>query len=288
MKKLFFLLSTVFVFSGVVSAQSTLSTVYVDVSESPDWNGINNFSFMYVYINGSFDYYNSDNIAEVAPGIYEITLNYAQTLVSTLRIVVFPVGGDGTGSFTLAAGQNCLKLTNGFFEPATYPYASYTVSLLGVSENGTYYKNQEIELSAESTEVDIPYYTYWVVDSEGTSSKIERDAYTPTEVGTYCFSVKVAEENEPDNVLAISNEICVNVGRNTGLTQTAIGGDDAITSGSSVIQAQFEGTAVIELYTISGALLTKTTAVGSFEQTGLATGLYIIKINGQATKVAVK
>ncbi|MCL1943752.1 MAG: T9SS type A sorting domain-containing protein [Candidatus Azobacteroides sp.] len=73
----------------------------------------------------------------------------------------------------------------------------------------------------------------------------------------------------------------------TGLAQTTIG-DYTVTSGSGMIRAQFEGTAAVELYTVSGVLLKKTAAVGSFEQTGLAPGLYIVKINGEASKVAVK
>jgi hypothetical protein len=59
------------------------------------------------------------------------------------------------------------------------------------------------------------------------------------------------------------------------------------TDNLSVI-AQFEGAAAVELYTVSGVLLKKTVAVDSFEQTGLAPGLYIVKINGKASKVAVK
>ncbi|MCL1942397.1 MAG: T9SS type A sorting domain-containing protein [Candidatus Azobacteroides sp.] len=73
----------------------------------------------------------------------------------------------------------------------------------------------------------------------------------------------------------------------TGLPQTLISAY-TVTSGSGIIQAQFEGTAAVELYTVSGVLLKKTAAVGSFEQTGLAPGLYIVKINGKADKVAVK
>ncbi|MCL1942396.1 MAG: T9SS type A sorting domain-containing protein [Candidatus Azobacteroides sp.] len=61
-----------------------------------------------------------------------------------------------------------------------------------------------------------------------------------------------------------------------------------ISSGQSLIRAQFEGAAAVELYTVSGMLLAKTVAVGSFEQTGVAPGLYIVKVNGKANKVAVK
>jgi hypothetical protein len=63
---------------------------------------------------------------------------------------------------------------------------------------------------------------------------------------------------------------------------------ESVISGLGSINALFDGAAVIQLYSVSGALLTNTTAIGSFEQTGLAPGLYIVKINGQATKVAVK
>ena len=56
----------------------------------------------------------------------------------------------------------------------------------------------------------------------------------------------------------------------------------------AAICAGFEGSAAIELYTLNGTLLKKTVAVDSFEQTGLAPGLYIVKINGKASKVLVR
>ena len=62
----------------------------------------------------------------------------------------------------------------------------------------------------------------------------------------------------------------------------------AIAAGKGSISASFEGAAAIELYTVNGTLLKKTVAVNAFEQTGLASGLYIIKINGKASKVLVK
>jgi len=61
-----------------------------------------------------------------------------------------------------------------------------------------------------------------------------------------------------------------------------------IKNGIATIQAEFEGSAAIELYTINGTLLKKTVAVDSFEQTGLLKGLYVIKINGEASKVLVE
>ena len=57
---------------------------------------------------------------------------------------------------------------------------------------------------------------------------------------------------------------------------------------TGAISASFEGSAAIELYTVSGVLLKKIVAEGSFEQTGLASGLYIVKINGKVSKVLVK
>ncbi|MCL2650096.1 MAG: hypothetical protein FWD60_03590 [Candidatus Azobacteroides sp.] len=65
--------------------------------------------------------------------------------------------------------------------------------------------------------------------------------------------------------------------------------DSVIVRGmTSTIHAEFSGVALIELYATNGVLLNKTIAVDSFAQTGLASGLYIVKINGKASKVLVK
>jgi len=273
-----------------------------------------------------------------------------------------------------------------------------TVELSGVSDGDTYYVGDEIELSATSTKVLNPVYTYWYSVDNGSSWEKINEAPTPETTisyapaaGTYCFKVDVAESTDPGNVLKSSEEtpicnvevvqaivelkslpktitagaagtviissqgdledalgeietnvedpaytfwikvagesddayemitypltlteditytikVCVaesgaitppylacdeddlEIGRYTGLAKTTISGY-TVTSGSTIIQAQFEGAAAVELYTISGVLLKKTVAVGSFEQTGLAPGLYIVKINGEASKVAVK
>lgn len=49
------------------------------------------------------------------------------------------------------------------------------------------------------------------------------------------------------------------------------------------ITAEFDGTAAVELYSINGAMIEKTTAYGSYSR-DLNPGAYIIRINGKATK----
>lgn len=49
------------------------------------------------------------------------------------------------------------------------------------------------------------------------------------------------------------------------------------------ITTVFDGNAVVELYSINGALIDKTNATGSYSRE-LNHGAYIIRINGKATK----
>ncbi|MCL1942395.1 MAG: T9SS type A sorting domain-containing protein [Candidatus Azobacteroides sp.] len=147
----------------------------------------------------------------------------------------------------------------------------------------------EDDLGTESTGVDNPCYTYWIKEEEEADSEYlditSSFPFTRTE-GSYIIKVGVTEGCDSSDYLAYDTE-SLTFGPNTGVAKTTTSGY-TVTSGSGVIQAQVEGTAVIELYTVSGVLLKKTAAVGSFEQTGLAPGLYIVKINGEANKVAVK
>jgi autotransporter-associated beta strand protein len=52
---------------------------------------------------------------------------------------------------------------------------------------------------------------------------------------------------------------------------------------TSGVSATFDGAAVVELYTVNGKLIERTNAVGSYTRS-LNNGLYIIRINGKATK----
>ena len=72
-----------------------------------------------------------------------------------------------------------------------------------------------------------------------------------------------------------------------GINQTNAG-EVSVLAGKGSINAFFEGAATIQLYSVTGTLLKETAVVHSFEQTGLAPGFYIVKINGKASKVLVK
>ena len=59
-------------------------------------------------------------------------------------------------------------------------------------------------------------------------------------------------------------------------------------SEQSLICAEFEGQAQIKVYTINGSLIDQTYATGTYRSNNLSTGSYIIQINENAFKVAVK
>jgi hypothetical protein len=53
------------------------------------------------------------------------------------------------------------------------------------------------------------------------------------------------------------------------------------------IQAAFEGTASVKLYSVTGVLLHQTTATGIYTATAKQ-GIYILSVDGKAYKVTVK
>ena len=54
---------------------------------------------------------------------------------------------------------------------------------------------------------------------------------------------------------------------------------------TATIEVQFEGTATIEIYSTSGVLVEKAIANNQYKKSGLATGLYIVKVNGNVHKI---
>ncbi|MCL1942097.1 MAG: T9SS type A sorting domain-containing protein [Candidatus Azobacteroides sp.] len=147
----------------------------------------------------------------------------------------------------------------------------------------------EDALGEIETNVEDPAYTFWKKVAGESDDAYEVITYplTLTEGITYTIKVDVAKSGAATPLYLAYDEDDLEIGTFTGLAKTTISGYP-VTSGNSIIQAQFEGAAAVELYTVSGVLLKKTVAVGSFERTGLAPGLYIVKINGEASKVAVK
>ena len=97
-----------------------------------------------------------------------------------------------------------------------------------------------------------------------------------------CFKIG-DPDSEQEGKLKVTKVEC----DGAGINQPNDGGVSVL-AGRGSISAFFDGTAAIQLYSVTGTLLKDAAAVGSFEQAGLVPGLYIIKINGKAAKALVK
>jgi hypothetical protein len=141
------------------------------------------------------------------------------------------------------------------------------------------------QLCVSFTPVEGATGIYQAIISIPSSSTINLYVY-----GSYYWALDIPFDGSKDCIkIDDKGDISmINYGVDTGLGQNIIAGAVSVYTENNAIRAMFGGCAQVEVYDISGALLTKTTAVGSFEQTGLVLGLYIVKINDKATKVAVK
>jgi hypothetical protein len=73
----------------------------------------------------------------------------------------------------------------------------------------------------------------------------------------------------------------------TGIEKISTENNLRISAENGIIQAKFDGTATIKLYSIAGQLINRTIANGSFTQ-AVNNGIYILSIDGKAHKVLVK
>ena len=112
-------------------------------------------------------------------------------------------------------------------------------------------------------------------------------SYKITEEGEHIFKVIASIPTAGGGLIPVAEQIQYGAATPTSINSIVVP-KAIVRSGIASIQAEFKGSAIIELSNVNGVLVNKTVGIDSFEQSGLASGLYIIKINGQTSKVLVK
>ena len=103
--------------------------------------------------------------------------------------------------------------------------------------------------------------------------------YAVSEAGRYI--VKVEQTNATGAIVTVEASI------NTGIAGVEGEGAEVVPGVSSVIVAPADGSAVVEIYDISGKLV-KSADIAGRTQISLAEGLYLVKVNGRTVKVVVR
>ncbi|MCL1943429.1 MAG: T9SS type A sorting domain-containing protein [Candidatus Azobacteroides sp.] len=238
---------------------------------------------LYEYPQGSANYWNPEYMDGNNPIYQQANINYPADAPDVRFYYWYYTGSNGTGKMdgviTLSTGLVAQEGENESWYEYTFSGVVGALNLIFLrkaNSDGVGFPNDANPWWGDETR-DITGIT------ESTDFRIDclPDLGNPNYANGAQDHLRNACEMTPEESQVVFVE------KPTGISQTGTAGYTVI-GGSAVIFATFEGAATVELFSVSGSLLTKTTATGSFWQTGLAPGLYIVKINGQASKVAVK
>lgn len=217
-------------------------------------------------INIGDDFIAAEELAENS-GIFSSTspllLKGKTTSVSAVIGIDGPAGAE--------KNNNLLKIAPTNIEARMY----YTV----LSENETPVLDESQVLSTTANPATAEYSTAWMLDTPvNISGTLTDGSYTLTvwyETEIYGDIIKSTEystafsvDNTLTNVQQQESGICLKVDRNR-------------------ITADFEGDAVVKLYSVSGQLINQTVVTDGFSQT-VQQGIYLLRINNHVYKVAVK
>lgn len=210
--------------------------------------------------------------ASVSPDLGVFSTSVPFLLAGGTTSVSARIGIDGP-----AGGEkdnNLLKIAPENITAKMY----YTVTPSG-SESEAFASPESIILSTEAESGVAAYETAWKSETPANiSGSLSNGTYALTLwYETECFG-DIVKSSEYTTSFTVNN---ISTGLETLSAKTTV------SSANGVINASFEGQATIYLYTISGQLINKTVASDIYSTT-VKQGIYILKINDKAYKVAVK